>query len=281
MRKLVLAASVLLLAAAPKPVDVTSKAARVLDLAVPWTMPMPPGSVSTAALAPADAAAVLAAPALDMEAPGQLRWIDGRKDADEKKAMASESGVVTRNVAGLVVAPSAGTPLLFKDKKTPATKTADGDELTYAYQGRYGKGRLHRVTASFQHDSPGSYLVSPSSGRTMFVHEGSDHVVLAPEGARLVVFNEDNGPLTLVVTSLGETGPSVELLCRAKGEKAAVELKGWHGADALDLVLAPAGKATSEKVPLRVTEAASGWTLAAPDPARLAAADGFVCRATR
>jgi hypothetical protein len=276
MRKLVLFASVLLLAAAQKPVDVTSKTAHVLDLAVPWTLPRPSGAVAApTTLSPSDASAILAAPALDMEGTGQLRWIEGRKDSDEKKALAAEKGGVTRNGASLVVTPSSGAPVLFEDRKTPATKTADGDELTYAYQGRYGKGRLHRVTASFQHDSPGSYLVSPASGRTMFVHEGSDHVVLAPEGAHLAVFNEDNGPLTLVVASVADGGPSVELVCRAKaeGKDSKVALKGWHGADALDLVLG--------EVPVRIARSGSAWTFAAPDPARLAGADGFACASAK
>jgi len=179
---------------------------------------------------------------------------DAPAAAAEPALLAKEAGAVTRSGKKLVVAPRAGRGVLFESRKLAATKTADGDSTTFAYLGRLGTGALHRVQASFEHDAPGSYLVSPEDGHAMFVHEGSDHVVLSPGRERLVLFNDVNMPLTVVVASLAAGGPKLELFCRAPGEKTKAELKGWKGAETVDLVV--------DDVPVRLSRAASGWTVA-------------------
>lgn len=253
-----------------------------LDLAGARSRPVPAdrAPVATVPLAQAAADEVLSAPGLAGESPAELR---NRGDFDpprkaEKALLAREGAAVRRTGKRLVVTPASGPPLLFEDVHLPARPDADPDGTSYGYAGRVGAGRLHRVVVSFEHDSPGSYLVDPASGRTAFVHEFDDAVVLSPGEKRLVLFNPLNPPFTLVVASISAGGPELELLCRAGGDgRGSAEMKRWTDDATADLVLVLGKKEKAERVPVRLRRTSSGWLVETPDPGRLTRPDGFAC----
>lgn len=249
------------------------------DLAAPWAWKLPKERVPIPVV-PLPAAAgreILATAPLTEESPWQLRYSipeDPKARArEERSRIAAEGKTVHREGSSLVVRPRSGPPLLFRNRTLPAAKDRDGDRTTFVYGGRIGTGSLYRIETSFEHDAPGSYLVSPSDGRSLFVHEGSDLVALSPDGSRIVAFNALNDPLTLVIASLAADGPSVELVCRAEG-KLGVGLKGWHGAEAFDLVIQTGGGAKAQGAAARLERTTSGWRVATPDPKQLTGAFG-------
>jgi len=268
-----------LLATAPKPAAPGSPGGPgLVDLAAPWgwTLPSTGAALPAEALAAEAAREILAAPALGEDAAAQLpsaliQGIEAAKRA-EGPLLRAEKGSVRRDGKRLVITPRSGRPVLFQDQRVPETRTADGDRTDYAYTGRLGIGSLHRVETSFGHDAPGSYLVSPADGRTIFVHEGSDHVVLSPGKERLVVFNDLNGPLTVALVSLGAGGPALEAVCRAGTDgRSSAELKGWKSSETVDLVLLLGERGHEERIPVRLSRQGSAWRVAAPDASRVTA----------
>jgi len=255
----------------PKPVAPGARGGpRHDDLAAPWTWKLPEAraSIATENL-PSDAAKeILSTPPFTEDSKAQLRYLDvteaGAADG-ERKRIAAESAAVKRQAGNLTLTPRTGPPIVFKNKNVPERKDREGDRVDYLYAGRLGKGGLLRVETWFSHDAPGSYLVSPADGRSVFVHEGSDHVALSGDDARLLTFNDLNPPATLVVVSLASEEPAIELVCRARA-KAGVELKGWHGADAVDVVLR--GETGAEKMPVRLERTAKGWRVLTPEASR-------------
>ena len=277
---LLLSSATGLAGAPPQPVAVAFGSPGVADLSAArrWKLPEGRPSLPTAPLAPGAAREILAARPVQEDSPAQLRN-DGAAAAAgaEKALLAKEGGAVKRQGKELAITPRSGAPLLFRSFERPATKTAEGDSTRYAYAGRWSKGALHRVLVDFGHDSPGSFLVSAETGKAAFVHEGGDLVVLAPDGERLVLFNDLNAPITLLVASLPAAGAAPEVVCRVAGKgRAKIALKGWQGPGTIDFVLG-LGAQGDEKVPLRLEREGGAWRLLAPDPARLALPDGFAC----
>jgi hypothetical protein len=263
-----------------QPVVVTFDSPAVTDLsgARRWKLPSGQPSIPAAVLAPDAAHEILAARPVTEDSPAQLQNAGAAEAARSEKALlAKEPGSVTRQGKDLVVTPRTGPPLLFRSFSKPATMDAEGDSAHYAYAGRMLKGTLHRVLVDFGHDSPGSFLVSAETGKAAFVHDGGDFVALSPGGERLVLFNDLNPPITFVVASLPEAGAVTEVVCRL-GEKGrgTIVLKGWRGADSVDLVLG-IGKTDPELIPLRLEKRATGWQLLVPDPRRLALPDAVSC----
>ncbi|MEO8671552.1 MAG: hypothetical protein ABI411_09590 [Tahibacter sp.] len=274
------------------PPDVRFDSVRVLDLSA---NPLRPGRIDGrksgfAALAPADAAAILAAPALSEGDSGLPFGADLSKCAEddiaclrryEQARLKGETGVV-RAGSRLTVRPTQGAPLSFADFDKPESRNADGDSARHVYLGRIGAGKLHHVEIGFGHDSPGSFLINPDNGKTVFVHNGGDIAALAPDGAHIVVFNTMNPPLSLAVASLAETGPVLELHCSATGDAAdrVAQFKGWHDANSFDLVLRKSGDAPdTQALALRLVRVGAEWRLARTDPALSGALVGFACRA--
>lgn len=170
------------------------------DLAAPWTWKLPPDrpAIPTATLASGAAKEILAAPALEEDSPWQLRYsLSGDLKAiarEEEGRITAEKGAVRRAGGGLVVAPRSGPQILCLNRRILPTKKREGEETRYVYGGRIGTGSLFRIETSFEHAAPGSYLVSSLDGRSIFVHEGSDHVTLSPDGTRILAFNALNPP---------------------------------------------------------------------------------------
>jgi hypothetical protein len=261
----------------------------VLDLAE-RTQEIAGGSaVPVVPLPEADANAIIAAPSLGEEHPS-LRFSDeeyacsppSRKcsRAHERALIEASGGAARRDGSHLVILSSAGAAADFVDWSMATTKSADGDEATHAYLGRLGGSGYHRVEVQFGHDAPGNFLVNPENGKIAFVHNGSDVVVPAPDGLRLVAFNAMNPPLSLRVAVLDATGPRLALTCTVNRDSAATaQFKGWHDAHGFDLALLAAGAGGEESVPLRISHDARGWSVAASDFRRVSAS-GFSCSQT-
>ena len=217
-------------------------------------------------------AAILAAPAIS-EDPPQLKFsMDefGCKTpacvrASEAKRIGAAGSAVKRTQKRLEVAAGSATPLEFVDWKSPATKTADGDEETHWYLGRLAGSGYHRVEVQFGHDAPGNFLINPQTGKAAFVHSGADLVAPAPDGLHLVTFKTEFPPLALRVAALDATGPRVELVCAAAAgdDLTLAQFKGWRRADQFDLVI----QSGSHSVSARITRAAGRWNVATADPA--------------
>ncbi len=266
----------------------------VLDLAE-RTQKLIGDAIPVSALALADVEKIFAAPTLSEEQPSLLFSDDvygcttpskGRPSKDcslehERQWIDAAGGAVKREGKRLSIAPEKGAPVVFVDWNMPETKTADGDEETHWYLGRLGGSGYYRVEVQFGHDAPGSFLINPRSGKTAFVHNGSDVAVPAPDGLHLVTFNTDDPPLSIRVAALDATGPSIQIQCDAGEDVGHVQaqLKGWHDAHSLDLEIdvRAARSKLAHRIALRLTQNSAGWSMATPNPAQLAAI-GFTCR---
>jgi hypothetical protein len=194
----------------------------------------------------------------------------------EQQVIAVAGAAVRRDKKRLSIKPSAAAAVVFVDWKEPETKTADGDGEIHWYLGALPKNGFHQVEVQFEHDAPGSFLVNPKTGKTAFVHTGSDIVAQSPDGMRLVTFNPDGSELRLRIVALDADGPRAELECAAgeSGKRPAVAFKGWKNAATFDVVIEADAKGAASA--LRFTHD-STWHLATSDVARLHTI-GFVCR---
>jgi hypothetical protein len=251
----------------------------VLNLSQARDWKLPSGPEMTPGKLPTDTAkAILEAKPVPDDAPGRLQN-DGAGAAlqGEKALLAREGIAVSRQGKELILTPKSGPAALFRDFQKPETKNTEGDSARHAYAGRIGQGALHRILVDFGHDAPGSFLVSAETGKAAFVHDAGDVVVLSRGGERLVLFNDLNAPITFVVGGLPASGAAPEVVCRL-GEKGrgTIALKGWRGADSVDLVLGM-GKSDQELIPLRLEKGPAGWQLLVPDPRRMALPDAVRC----
>jgi hypothetical protein len=241
------------------------------------------------ALAPYEAAKILAAPTLSEELPA-LRFSDdiyGCKKPSktcsaehEGKLIGASNGAIKRDGKRLTIVPVSAAPAIFFDWKVPTTKTADGDEEAHWYLGRLDGNGYHRVEVQFGQDAPGSFLINPQSGKIAFVHNGSDVVVPSADAAHLLTFNSLNTPLSIRVAALDAAGPSLELQCEVgkDNDRVTGQFKGWHDASSFDLVLQiPAVHSGPVRViAMRLSRHDATWGIAAGEPERLVAL-GFVC----
>jgi hypothetical protein len=264
---------------------------QVLDLSA-WSA-KPEGSVvPMTALAGSEVEKIYGKTSTD-EQPGWLRFSDdvyACKDSNacsqqhEQRLIATENGSVQRRGKRLTIVPAKGAPIVFSDWKIPETRNADGDEESHWYLGRLAGNGYHRVEVQFGQDAPGSFLISPVSGKTAFVHNGSDVVEVSPDRRHLVTFNADNPPLSIRVAALDASGPRFELVCAAsKADDGIVPaFSGWHDAQAFDITLNSRGtnNQLEHRAALRFTLAGAGWTVAESDSKRLNAI-GFVCKQSK
>lgn len=264
---------------------------RVLDLAA-WSLHLDhPKPVAFGKLDAADSASISSAAAITEETPLQLSFSDDafgcKADAPacvkehEAKLLAQADGTVKRLDKRLVLA-GAGQPVVFVDWQEQATRTAEGDEEKHFYLGRMRGNGYHRVEVQFGHDAPGNFLVNPKNGKVAFVHNAADIVAHTADGKFLSTFNSMNPPFSLRVGQLDDAGPKLVLMCTAAAsdDKTSASFKGWRNDSTFDLVVhvggADAKQDGARDVALRVTHGADGWSAAASDPARLAAA-GVTC----
>lgn len=246
--------------------------ADVLDLSAPEHLPPSKRAAALTTLIETDAHAILAKPERGVEDSSQLRYLD---QADAKlrnfeKGQLAKEPAVHRDGGLLKLKPKAGAGVEFRDEQH------GDDSETFVYAGRIGQAGYHRIEERFGQDSPGSFLVNPRSGKTAFVHNGSDVVELSRDQRRLLAFDPLNAPFLLAVATLDATGPRVVLQCRASGEGvAAATLKTWGDDGTLELVLTMA-KPEGAALPLRIAPGPHGWQLAAPQSPLVGKA-GYAC----
>lgn len=223
----------------------------------------------------ADAAkAILAAPEVSNDAPGQIPMLPGGDKAarkQEQARIAAEAAAVQRTGKTLTIKTQSGAPVEFTDRQPPKRADADQDGELFVYAGRLGAAGYHRVEERFQQDAPGSYLVGPAGGKSLFLPNGSYVEQLSPDGKWLLSMSPGDTHVLLVVMALDAAGPQLALLCRGGGSGKAgpAAFKGWHDANSFDLVLTPVGpgqQGVLETVPVRFALDAQGWHPATPEP---------------
>jgi hypothetical protein len=260
----------------------------VLDISAEKVV-MSGSPVSVAALDAIDASSITAAPKLSDDASTLPFSSDmfgcGAKATDcvtknEAKRIAESGGAAKRDDKRLTLTPSKGSPVVFADWKDIVTKSIDGDGETHWYLGAVKGSNYQRVEVQFFHDSPGSFLINPVTGKSLFVHNGSDVSSLSPDGQFLLNYDELNAPLTVRVASLDAIGPAMTLQCKGPtaDEGPRFEFKGWHDAASIDLALV--GQAERSKLAhataVRLRHTTAGWEIATDHPETLKAT-GFSC----
>ena len=261
----------------------------VLDISAE-TVRMSGSSVSVASLDAADASSIAAAPKLSDDASTLPFSSDvfgcSAKATDcvaknEAKRLADSGGAAKREDKRLTITPSKGSPVVFADWKDIVTKSVDGDGETHWYLGALKGSGYQRVEVQFFHDSPGSFLINPANGKSLFVHNGSDVSSPSPDGKFLLNYDELNAPLTVRIASLDADGPAMTLQCKGPtaDEGPHFEFKGWHDATSLDLGLV--GQAAKSKLAhataVRLRRTVAGWDVATDHPEELKSA-GFSCQ---
>ena len=193
----------------------------------------------------------------------------------ERQLIAESAGAVQRKKKTLAVKPAEVPASIFVDWQEPTTKTADGDGEKHWYLGVLPRNGFHQVEVQFEHDAPGSFLINAKSGKSAFVHSGSDIVAVSPDGSRLVTFNPDNPPLTVRIAALDDAGPRLELECAAgEDDRSTVQFKGWRDARGFDLVLQPERTGSGKPVAVAFVREEQGWVVAADIPLKA----GLICR---
>ncbi len=156
----------------------------------------------------------------------------------------------------------------------------DGEKFLYA--GRLSGSGYHRVEVRYGHDSPGSFLINPFSGKTAYAHNGSDVAVLSPSGERLLVFDTLNPPFALAVASLSKTGPTIEVQCRFAPRTVRVRagFSGWRDDTAFELVFTPAATTpvAPAAIPARVEMTGGRWVVFTPESRLQQELPGFACQ---
>lgn len=210
--------------------------------------------------------------------------VAGASKKDEARRIAGRRGSVSRNGKILTIASRAGAPFLFRDWVKAATSEADGDEETFIYAGMLKGIGYHKVDVHFGHDSPGTFLVHPRSGKALFVHAEDDLAALSQDQRRLLVINNGlNPPFGLVLASLRPDGPAVRLHCLSEGGQRVIPaFRGWHASPAIgfDLVLVvrrPGEQEVYEAMPMRFIYLNNEWRALVLDAERLQQVTGLNC----
>ncbi|HZP12905.1 MAG TPA: hypothetical protein VFB36_10840 [Nevskiaceae bacterium] len=220
---------------------------------------------------------IIAAAEVSNEAPGQLPMIDAtdkKARVLEQKQIAAESAVVQRHGETLTIKTSSGHDVVFRDRPPPKSQDSDADGEMFVYAGRVGAARYHRIEERFQHDAPGSYLVSPADDQTVFVPNGSYVEQISPDGKWLLSMSPGDTHVLLVVVELAADAPKLALVCRGGEAKYAGPgmFKGWRDGSTFDVVLNP-----TISIPLRFSLDGEAWRPATPDPLALTRL-GYVCK---
>ncbi len=210
----------------------------------------------------------------EVDSPFQLPLlgVEGKQARSrERLLIAPQRPAVQRSGRRLTITPISGRPVAFEDWAAPPNLRIEGDGEKFLYAGRMSGSGYHRVEVQYEHDSPGSYLVNPVSGKVAHAHNGSDVVVLSPSGGRILVFDTLNPPFALAVASLGRTGPTLELLCRFTLEtdrvRAHAGFVGWQDDKAFELLFTP--EATTgiapAVIPARLEMTGDDWQVFTPE----------------
>ncbi len=226
-----------------------------------------------------EAAAIMALPDKDLDSPELMS--SGANSKKERLLISLEGRRVRRSGKRLAILPSSGPAVTFTDWSDPGGPQREGDGARYFYAGRFGGFKYYRVEDRLVHDSPGSYLINPISGKTAYVHHGDDVAALSPDNVHLLVFNPLNLQThhALTVASLAADGPSVELRCifnKSNDYDVTMSFKGWRDSRSFDIVF-KFTKPSVELVPVHIELMRDGWTVSAADRLRLETVLGFVC----
>jgi hypothetical protein len=205
---------------------------------------------------------------------------DRHARAHERKRIASEHTVVSRRGDHLQILATSKTRVGFDDWQQEVRPGRDADSETFFYVGRLGASHYHRVEVQFGQDSPGSFLVNPKNGKTIFLHNGSDAVVLSPHGEWLLSMDPLNAPYMVTVTALDRDGPTLQLACWGgpSATVVAASFRGWHSATSFDVALnvKQADQKQPQVLPLRAEFGSQGWAVASSAPDALKNA-GYHC----
>jgi hypothetical protein len=175
-------------------------------------------------------------------------------DVDDRRARAVEPQLlggardsVRRFGSRLIITPARGKPIVFTDWSVAPRRTREGDAETFIYAGTLTGSHYHRVEVRYGHDSPGSLLVNPASGKTAYAHNGGNVVAAPPNGLRLAVFDTLNAPYPLVVAALDAQGPAVEMRCHIDTGTTRVTgtFCGWRDNTTFELQFIPGRGPTS------------------------------------
>ena len=226
-----------------------------------------------------DSLAILTSPDHDLESPEMISY--GASAKKERTLISGERQRVRRSGKRLSVTPAAGSPIVFTNWSERGNVRREGDSAQYFYAGRFGRFEYYRVEDRLEHDSPGSYLINPSSGKMAYVHHGDDIAALSPDNFHLLVFNPLNlqEHRALTVVSISADGPTVELRCvynKSNRYDANVSFKGWRDSKSFDIVF-NSNKPSVEPIPVHIEMVPEGWVVAVPDRLRLEDEFGFVC----
>ena len=208
----------------------------------------------------------------------------GASKMGEARRMAGRRGSVSRNGKILTIASRAGGPFRFRDWAKPATGEVEGDEESFIYAGMLRGVGYHKVDVHFGHDSPGSFLAHPRSGKVLFVHTEDDLATLSQDRRHLLVLNNGlNPPFGLVLAALRKNGPAVQLHCLTEGAQRVIpSFRGWHASPAVgfDLVLVvrqPVEAESYEAMPMRFIYLNNEWRALVLDAERLQQSTGLNC----
>jgi hypothetical protein len=248
----------------------------------------PPGrEVARQALDPKAAEAISKRAVYEADSPFQLPLlgVEGKQARSrERMLIAPQGAAVQRSGRRLTITPVSGRPVAFEDWAAPPKPRVEGDGEKFLYAGRMSGSGYYRVEVQYEHDSPGSFLVNPVSGRMAHAHNGSDVVVLSPSGGKILVFDTLNPPFALAVASLGRTGPTLELLCRFGLETDRVRghagFVGWRDDNAFELLFAleaTPGIAPAV-IPARLEMTGDDWKIFTPENRLQAALPRLTCQ---
>ncbi len=229
---------------------------------------------------PRDAAlTILSSPDHDWNSPDVMSY--GANKEKERALITGEKQHVRRSGKRLAITPASASPITFTNWSDPGGPQSEGDGAKYFYAGRFSRFKYYRVEDRLEHDSPGSYLINPRSGKMAYVHHGDDIAALSPDNVHLLVFNPLNlqQHRTLIVTTFSADGPTVELRCvfnKSNSYDVTMSFKGWRNTSSFDIVF-NFKESSVEPIPVHIELAHETYTVAVPDRLRLENEIGFMC----
>jgi len=209
---------------------------------------------------------------------------------NDKALISANRQIVSRLGKALVIQRENGNSIRFLDWSTAGGSDHEGDSESFLYAGALGNSGYLKVDAFYGHDAPGSFLINPKSGATLFVHSGSDLVSVSKNHRTLMTMNSGlNPPFGILVVSLNEAGYDITVRCQGSGDRRTSPkiipfFTGWHvdpfiGFD-LTLMIQQLDSGTTpryEAIPVRFSQKDSTWHVSVPEPQRFAQASRLAC----
>jgi len=225
------------------------------------------------------ALAILSVAEHDGDSPDVMQY--GANTEKEHALISREKQRVRRSGKHLTITPASGSPITFTNWSDPGGPQREGDGAKYFYAGRFSHFNYYRVEDRLEHDSPGSYLINPASGKMAYTHHGDDIAALSPDNVHLLVFNSLNlqEDRALTVASLSTDGPTVELRCvfnKRNSYDVSMSFKGWRNPNSFDIVF-NFKESSFKPIPVHIELIHEGYVVAVEDRLRLENEVGFIC----